>query len=131
METIHREKINQSILTLWVTQVSVGIQSITLDLHCNCALLNVDIQTLLLSTYCLKIEWKQTLVFCIALFFSVIIDLWTKSFGFGTDVMVARKDVTVLKRSCIKRMLIEGVHNQNTVSFLFLSAMYLSVIQPN
>ena len=46
VKRIHREKINQSILTLWVTRVSVGIQSITLDLLCNYALLNVGIQTL-------------------------------------------------------------------------------------
>ncbi|XP_078312326.1 uncharacterized protein LOC144619022 isoform X1 [Crassostrea virginica] len=81
-------KINQSILTLWVTQVSVGIQSITLDLLCNYALLNV------------------------------IIDHWTKSFGFCMDFMVAQKDMIILERSCIKSMLIDGGHNQNTISFL-------------
>ncbi|XP_078328324.1 uncharacterized protein LOC144623691 isoform X1 [Crassostrea virginica] len=81
-------KINLSILTLWVTQVPVGIQSITLDLLCNYALLNV------------------------------IIDHWTKSFGFCMDFMVAQKDMIILERSCIKSMLIDGGHNQNTISFL-------------
>ncbi|XP_078329733.1 uncharacterized protein LOC144624205 isoform X1 [Crassostrea virginica] len=81
-------KINLSILTLWVTQVPVGIQSITLDLLCNYALLNV------------------------------IIDHWTKSFGFCMDFMVAQKDMIILERSCIKSMLIDGSHNQNTILFL-------------
>ena len=40
------EKINQSILNLWATQISIGIQSITRDLLCYYALLNAGIQTL-------------------------------------------------------------------------------------
>ena len=55
-------KINQSILTLWVTQVSVGIQSITLDLLCNYALLNVGIQTCVFLTFfviaCVPTVWR-------------------------------------------------------------------------
>ncbi|XP_078312328.1 uncharacterized protein LOC144619022 isoform X3 [Crassostrea virginica] len=48
----------------------------------------------------------------------VIIDHWTKSFGFCMDFMVAQKDMIILERSCIKSMLIDGGHNQNTISFL-------------
>lgn len=45
----------------------------------------------------------------------VIIDHWTKSFGFCMDFMVAQKDMIILERSCIKSMLIDGGHNQNTI----------------
>ncbi|XP_078329734.1 uncharacterized protein LOC144624205 isoform X2 [Crassostrea virginica] len=48
----------------------------------------------------------------------VIIDHWTKSFGFCMDFMVAQKDMIILERSCIKSMLIDGSHNQNTILFL-------------
>ena len=55
-------KINLSILTLWVTQVPVGIQSITLDLLCNYALLNVGIQTCVFLTFfviaCVPTVWR-------------------------------------------------------------------------
>ncbi|XP_078338424.1 uncharacterized protein LOC111107958 isoform X2 [Crassostrea virginica] len=39
----------------------------------------------------------------------VIIDHWTKSFGFCMDFMVAQKDMIILERSCIKSMLIMAV----------------------
>ena len=52
------------------------------------------------------------------IFSQVIIDHWTKSFGFCMDFMVAQKDMIILERSCIKSMLIDGGHNQNTISFL-------------
>ena len=128
-------KINQSILTLWVN----GIQSITLDLLCNYALLNVGIQTcvfltfLLLHVYLLFEGRMVTDCGFIAFLYFYSGDNWPLDQVF----CLLRGYHGGSERYDNPRKILHKEHahwwqsQSNSISFLFLSAMYLSVIQPN